>query len=93
MVVSAGFTRGHETGDIAMNEEFTRVSTENGRYVDAAVAARDHHRTWVLSIGGKVAIPRLIVVIGRSFPAFVSADKISRKRSSLLHFLVPDAAF
>ena len=85
MVISAGFAGRHEACDIAVNEEFARIRAEDGRDMDAAVAAGDQHCARVLAVGGKVAIPRLVVVIGGGFPAFIAADEISRKRTGLFH--------
>ena len=78
MMIATGLKRGDKAGDVAVNEELAWVSFKNRCWIHTAVATRDDHSSWVLTVGGKMSKPRLIVGVVVGFPASVTADKVSR---------------
>ena len=68
-----------------MDEKLSLIRTEDRGDMNAAVAARDHHRARMLAAFGKAAIPGLVVLIGRGLPALKPLDQIGGKGASLKH--------
>jgi len=67
---------GHQVGDVAMDEELALLGPENRGHMHPAITTRDHHGAGVLALFREVAIPRLVLGIGRCLPTMITLNQI-----------------
>ena len=68
----------HQICDIAVNEKFALIGTEDRRHMHAAVAAGNHHGAGALAFFCQTTIPTLVFRIRCRFPAVITRDQIVR---------------
>ncbi len=85
VVLPVGIKLRHQIGDIAVNKEFALIGPEDGCDMHAAVAARNDHRSRVLSVFGQPAVPAAVFGINGGLPAVIPVDQICRKGAGVLH--------